>query len=329
MAKGTGFRVVNWIAIVVVAAVTVPVLAAGAYHLVKTIALPGAYGWDYLAADTDGRRLYVSHEREIVVLDLDSGATLGRIAGGTDMHGVAVVPALGRGFISDTNPGSVVIFDLKTFARIAEVAVGKDPNAIFFDHKTGRVFTADRGSQRVTAIDAKTGKVAGAINNLGGRTEHAVSDEAGHVFLNLQDKNTLLRLDAQGLTVLNVWPVTPCGLPSSMDIDRAHERVFIGCRSGLMAVVDARSGRVVDTHPIGPGVDATEFDAARGLVYFSSGGGDGSLWVFHQEAPDTYTLVEQVPTQPGARTMALDRKTGRVFLSVRAPGGLSVLEFGE
>jgi DNA-binding beta-propeller fold protein YncE len=242
------------------------------------------------------RRLYVSHEREIVVLDLDSGATIGRTSGGTDRHGIAVARDLGRGFISDSNPGSVVIFDLKTLARIDEVPVGKDPNVVLFDRKTGRVFTADRGSQRVTAIDAQTGKVAGTIENLGGRTEHAASDEAGHLFLNMQDKNTLLRLDAQSLKVLDTWPVAPCGQPSSMDIDRVHERVFIGCRSGVMAVVDATSGRVVTTQSIGPGVDAAEFDAARGLVYFSSGGGNGSLSVFREETPDRYSLVEQVAT---------------------------------
>jgi len=295
-------RTAKWLP-TVAAALSVCTAAASGYHLVKRIAVPGDYGWDYLTADTEGRRLYVSHEREIVVLDLDSGATVGRIAGGTDLHGIAIARDLGRGFISDTNPGSVIIFDLKTLARIEEVAVGKDPNAVLFDRKTGRVFTADRGSQRVTALDAETGKVAGTIENLGGRTEHAASDEAGHVFLNMQDKNTLLRLDAQSLKVLDTWPVAPCGQPSSMDIDRAHERVFIGARSGLMAVVDGTSGRVVATQPIGPGVDA-EFDAARGLVYFSSGGADGSLSVFRQDTPDEYSLVEQVATQTGARTMA-------------------------
>jgi DNA-binding beta-propeller fold protein YncE len=301
--------------------------APGGRHLIRKIPVPGDYGWDYLTADTEGRRLYVSHDREVVVLDLDSGAIIGKIPG-SDVHGIAVVRDLGRGFISATDPGSVTIFDLKTLAVIGKVAVGDDPNAIFYDRKTKRVFTIDRGSKRVTAIDPKIGKVVGTVEGLGGRTEHAVSDDAGHVFLNMQSLGTLLRIDARALKVTDTWKLAPCEQPSSMDIDRAHQRVFIGCRSGVMTVVDGATGRIVTTQPIGRGVDAAEFDANRGLVYFSTGG-DGAMWVFHQDSPDQYTLVETVKTQAGARTMAIDRKTGRAFLSVgefgppqaTAPGG--------
>jgi DNA-binding beta-propeller fold protein YncE len=195
-----------------------------------------------------------------------------------------------------------------------KVAVGSDPNAIFFDKNTQRIYTVDRGSKRVTAIDVKTGKIAATSENLAGRTEHAASDEAGHIFLNIQDLHTLLKLESLSLKVLATWPLAPCEQPSSMDMDRLHERVFIGCRSGVMTVVDGNTGRIVTTQPIGKGVDATEFDATRGLVYFSSG--DGTMAVFRQETPEKYTLVESVKTQTGARTMALDRKTGKVFLSV-------------
>ena len=319
--------------------------AAGGRHLIKKIPIPGDYGWDYLTADTEGRRLYVSHDREVVVLDLDSGAIIGKIPG-NDVHGIAVVRNLGRGFISATDPGSVTIFDLKTLAVIGRVTVGEDPNAIFYDRRTKHVFTIDRGSKRVSAIDPKTGTVVGTVEGLGGRTEHAVSDEAGHVFLNMQSLGTLLRIDAQALKVTDTWNLAPCEQPSSMDIDRIHQRVFIGCRSGVMTVVDGTTGRIVTTQPIGRGVDAAEFDATRGLVYFSTGG-DGAMWVFHEDSPEKYTLVETVKTQAGARTMAIDRKTGKAFLSVgefgppaTAPGGkqlrgamvpgtFSVLVFGE
>lgn len=293
-------------------ALAVTLGAAGGYHLLKTIPIPGDYGWDYLTADSEGRRLYVSHDQEVVVLDLDSGAILGKIPG-SDVHGIAVVKELGRGFISATDPGSVTVFDLKTLAVIGKVPVGKDPNAIFYDGKTKRVFTVDRGSKRVSAIDPKTARVSGTVEGLGGRTEHAVSDEAGHVFLNMQDLGTLLRIDAQALKVTDTWALAPCGQPSSMDMDRAHHRIFIGCRSGVMTVVNSLNGKIVDMQPIGRGVDATEFDPARGLAYFSSGG--GSLSIFHEDTPDKYRLVETVKTQPGARTMALDRKTGKVYLS--------------
>ena len=287
--------------------------AESGYHLIKRIPIPGDYGWDYLTADTEGRRLYVSHDREVVVLDLDSFAIVGKIPG-KSIHGIAVARDLGRGFTSCSDPGSVIIFDLKTLQVIDKVTVGADPNAILFDKKTQRVFTADRGAKRVTAIDAKTGKIVATSENLGGRTEHTALDGSGRLFLNMQDRHTLLKLNSQTLKVLETWPLAPCEQPSSMDIDPAHERVFIGCRSGVMAVVDGNNGRILTTQPIGKGVDATEFDAARGLVYFSSG--DGTMAVFHQDTPDKYTLLESVKTQTSARTMAVDRKTGNVYLSV-------------
>src|SRR5690242_18829864 len=295
-------------------------LAAGAYHVIKKIPIPGDGGWDYVAADSEGRRLYVSHNTEIVVLDLDSGETVGKITAGENTHGAAIARELGRGFISASDPGSVTIFDLQTLATIGKVRVGDDPNGIIYDHLTQRVFTADRGSKRITAMDAKTGKIAGTIDNLGGRTEHLASDEAGHVFLNMQDRNTTLKLDSRGLKVVETWPLTSCEAPSSMDIDRAHQRIFIGCRGGTMAVVDITNGRVVATQPIGRGVDAAEFDAATGLIYFSTGGDDGAVSIFHEDSPDKYTLVENVKTQSGARTMALDHKTGKVYVSVAGLG---------
>jgi DNA-binding beta-propeller fold protein YncE len=301
--------------LVLSATFAVAMAAEGTYHLIKKIPIPGDGGWDYVAADSEARRLYVSHDTEIVVLDLDSGAIVGKIAGGPDMHGAAIATEFGRGFISESNPGSVVIFDLKTLAKIGEVRVGDDPNGIIYDRETKRIFTADRGSKRITAIDAKTGKIAGTIENLGGRTEHLASDEAGHVFLNMQDRNTLLKLDARDLKVLETWSTAPCQAPSSMDMDRAHQRIFIGCRgAGMMAVVDANSGKIVATNPIGGGVDAAEFDPKTGLVYFSTGA-SGVLSIFRQKSPDEYELVENVPTQAGARTMAVYRKTGNVYVA--------------
>lgn len=334
-------------AILMTAVVAAALAAAGGRHLIKRIPLPGDYGWDYLTADTEGRRLYVSHDREVVVLDLDSGAIVGKIPG-SDVHGIAVVRELGRGFISATDPGSVTIFDLKTLAVLGKVTVGGDPNAILFDRKTQRIFTVDRGSKQLSAIDPRTGKVMGTVENLGGRTEHAASDDAGNLFLNMQDRNTLLKIDTQTLKVTATWPLAPaCEQPSSMDMDRAQARVFIGCRSGVMAVVDGKTGRIVTTQPIGKGVDATEFDPGTGLVYFSSGA-DGTMSIFHEDASDKYTLVESVKTQAGARTMALDRKTGRAYLAVAefgprspatpgsaqqrapmVPGTFSVLVIGE
>jgi DNA-binding beta-propeller fold protein YncE len=303
------------VSFVLPSAVATGIAAEGAYHVIKRIPVPGNGGWDYVAADSDARRLYVSHDTEIVVLDLDSGEIFGRITGGPDMHGAAFAPELGRGFISQSNPGSVVIFDLKTLAKIGEVRVGDDPNGIICDRYTKRIFTADRGSKRVTAIDAKTGAIAGTIENLGGRTEHLASDEAGHVFLNMQDRNTTLKLDAKELKLLETWPTAPCQAPSSMDMDRAHARIITGCRgAGMMIAMDANSGKIAASNPIGGGVDAAEFDPKTGLAYFSTGA-DGMLWIYKQKTPDQYELVEKVATQPGMRTMAVDRKTGKIYVA--------------
>ncbi|MBZ5697833.1 MAG: PQQ-binding-like beta-propeller repeat protein [Acidobacteriia bacterium] len=303
------------------AALASTLAAADGYHVIKRIPIPGDSDWDYITADTEGRRLYVPNGTQVVVLDLDSGAIVGKITGQKDVHGVAVAREFGHGFISATDPGSIIMFDLKTLSVLGKARVGDDPNGIIYDPKTQRVFSADRGSKRVTAIDAKTGKIAGTIENLGGRTEHLASDEAGHVFLNMQDVGKLHKLDAQGLKVMETWTLAPpCGQPSSMDMDRAHNRVFIGCRSGLLAVVDGATGKIVATQPIGMGVDALEFDPKTGLIYVSTGGGDGALSIFHQESPDKYTLVENVKTLPRARTMALDHKTGRVYLPVADVG---------
>jgi DNA-binding beta-propeller fold protein YncE len=317
---GAGIPRLAAFSLVVFTTFAIAMAAAGAYHLIKKIPIPGDGGWDYVAADSDARRLYVSHDTEIVVLDLDTGAIVGKITGGPDMHGAAIASEFGRGFISVSNPGSVVIFDLKTLAKIGEVRVGDDPNGIIYDHLTKRIFTADRGSKRVTAIDAKTGKIAGTIENLGGRTEHLASDEAGHVFLNMQDRNTLLKLDAKELKVMETWSTAPCEAPSSMDMDRVHARIFIGCRgAGMMIVVDATSGKIVASNKIGGGVDAAEFDPKTGLAYFSTGA-NGVLSIFQEKSPDQYELVENVPTQAGARTMAVDRKTGRVYVAAAELG---------
>lgn len=317
-ATGTLRRATGAVALLTLCVIAIS--AASDYHVIKKIPIPGDGGWDYVAADTSARRLYVSHDTEIVVLDLDSNAIVGKISGGPNMHGAAIASEFGRGYISVSNPGSIVIFDLKTLAKIGEVRVGDDPNGIIYDPYTQRIFSADRGSKRLTAIDAKNGAIAGTIEGLGGRTEHLAADGAGHVFLNMQDRNTMLKLDVRQFKVLETWPLTPCEAPSSMDMDRAHARIFVGCRgAGMFAVVDASSGEVVYSHAIGGGVDAAEFDPKTKLIYLSTGA-DGALWIFREKSPDDYELVESAPTQVGARTMAVDRKTGKVYVSVAGLG---------
>jgi hypothetical protein len=274
---GRGARLVTLVLVI-----TSTLAAASEYHVIKRIPIPGDSGWDYITADSEGRRLYVPHGAEVVVLNLDSGEIVGRISGQKGVHGVAIAQEFRHGFISATDPGSVTMFDLQSLAVLNKERVGDDPNGIIYDPLTKRVFTADRGSKRLTSIDAKTGKVAGTIDDLGGRTEHLAADLAGHVFLNMQDVGKLHKLDVRTFKIAETWKLTPtCAQPSSMDMDIAHNRLFIGCRGGsasqppaptLFAVVDASSGKIVTTQPIGPGVDALEFDPAKGLIYVSTGG---------------------------------------------------------
>ncbi len=283
------------------------------YHLTQRIPVPGDYGWDYMTVDAAARRLYVSHEREVVVIDADTHAIVRTIPVTKGAHGIAIAQEFGKGFISKTDPGSVTVFDTKTLKPLDEVRVGDDPNSIIYDPSTKRVFTADRGSKQVSAIEAKTGKVVGTIGPLGGKVEFMVGDEAGHVFINMQDLNTVLQLDARELKVLQSWPVAPCAQPTGIAMDRPGKRLFIGCRSGVMSVVNAVNGQVVSTLPIGRGVDATTYDPGTHLVFNSNG--DGTLTVVKQDSADQYRVVENVATQATARTMAIDLKTHKAFLA--------------
>jgi DNA-binding beta-propeller fold protein YncE len=222
-----------------------------------------------------------------------------------------VAPALGRGFISDGRADSVIIFDLKTLEKVGTVATGKNPDAILFDPATQRVFAFNGGSANATVIEAKDGKVAGTLD-LGGKPEFAVSDGKGHVFVNLEDKDVVVKLDARKLAVLERFAIAPGKTPVSLALDPKAGRLFVGCRSKVLVVLDAAGGKVVAQVPIGERVDAGAFDAETGLVFTSQG--DGTLTVVRQEGPDKYTVAETLKTPTGSKTMALDAKTHRLFV---------------
>src|SRR5882672_11414592 len=208
------------------------------YHVTKKIPIPGQGGFDYLTIDEGGRRLYVSHGTQVEVLDVDSGAIVGKIPNTLGVHGIAVAPELGRGFVSDGQASTVTIFDLKTLKTIGEVPTGKKPDAIIFDPATSQVFAFNGGSDSTTVISAADGKVAGTLD-LGGGPEFAVADGNGLVFNNLEDQSKLVKINSKKLLVDEHWPLAPCEAPSSMAMDRPNRRIFIGCRSKVMAVVDA------------------------------------------------------------------------------------------
>jgi len=289
-------------------------LAAGGpgYHVTATYKVGGEGGWDYLTADSDARRVYISRGTHVMVLDADSGKSVGDIADTQGVHGIALAPELGRGFTSNGREGTVSIFDIKTLATSSKVKVGDNPDAILYDPATKRVFTFNGRSQNSTAIDAASGKVLGTIK-LDGKPEFAASDAKGEIFVNIEDKSELVAIDPNKLEVKAKWPLAPCTEPSGLSIDRKNRRLFVGCDNKMMAVVDADSGKVLATPAIGAGVDATTFDPETGLA-FASCGQDGVLSVVKEESPDKFTAVEDAKTQLGARTLALDAKTHNVFV---------------
>jgi hypothetical protein len=283
------------------------------YHVAKEIPIGGEGGWDYLTVDSAARRLYISHATKVVVVDVDSDKTVGEIGNLSGVHGIAVAPELGRGFISNGRSSMITIFDLKTLATLSEVkSTGENPDAFLYDPFSSQVFAFNGRSKNATVLDAKTGKVAGTIE-LGGKPEFAASDLAGNVFVNIEDKSEVVEIGAKDLAVKARWPLKPCEEPSGMAIDRAHHRLLVGCSNKLAAVVDTESGKVVTTVPIGDGVDANAFDAGTSLGFSSNG--EGTLTVIKEETPDKFTVAENVPTRRGARTMALDEKTHNVYLA--------------
>jgi DNA-binding beta-propeller fold protein YncE len=285
--------------------------AASGYHVVNTYKLGGDGGWDYLTVDASTRRLYISRATHVMVVDADTGKSIGDIADTPGVHGIALAPELGRGFVSNGREGTVSIFDLKTLVTSSKVKVGENPDAILYDPATKRVFTFNGRSQDSTAIDAATGKVLGTIK-LDGKPEFAASDAKGKIFVNIEDKSELTAIDPSKLEVTAKWPLAPCEEPSGLSIDRKNRRLFVGCGNKMMAVVDADSGKVLATPAIGDGVDATTFDAETGLAFASCG--EGVLTVVKEESPDKFSVAENVPTQPGARTLALDAKTHNIFV---------------
>jgi YVTN family beta-propeller protein len=294
-----------------VAALEAQTKTQGGYHVINQYKLGGEGGWDYLAVDAKARRVYVSHATHVMVVDADTGAVVGDIPDTPGVHGVAVAEEAGKGYVSNGRASTVTVFDLKTLKTLKQIPVGKNPDAIVYDDASKRVFTMNGGSSDTTAIDVKTDAVAGTLA-LGGRPEFAVADGQGKVFVNLEDKSAIAEFDSRRLAVEATWPIAPAEEPSGLAFDRKHRRLFSVGSNKLMAVVNADTGKVSATVPIGGGVDAAAFDPETGLVFSSNG--EGTLTVVHEDSPDKYTVVENVKTQRGARTMALDPKTHRAYL---------------
>ena len=295
------------------------------YHLQKRVDVGGTGAWDYLIYDPDGHRVFVSRATHVMVLDGESGATLADIPGTLGVHGIALAPELGKGFTSNGRINTVSIFDLKTLQPIGQAKTGSNPDAIIYDPASKRVFTFNGGSDNATAIDAESGQPAGTIP-LAGRPEFAVVDGQGTVYVNIESKNSLTAIDARSLAVKANWDMPGCDGPSGLSMDRQHRRIFSVCGNKVMAIMDADSGKLVTTVPIGDGPDASTFSPKLGMA-FSSNGGDGTLTVVHEDSPDKFTIMQNVRTEAGARTMALDEDTGTVYLVSATVGPTLILSF--
>ena len=254
------------------------------YKITRKVHVGGEGGWDYLAVDAAARRLYVTHGGSVLVFDADTVTRVGEIANTAGVHGVAIAPELRRGFTSNGKAGTVTIFDLKTLIRIADVKVsGENPDAILYDPATQRVFVFNGRSANATVLDAATGKIEATLP-LGGKPEFATTDLSGRVYVNIEDTSELVVLDSKHPAVLQRWPLAPCEEPSGMAIDRKSKRLFIGCGNRMMAIVDATTGKLVTTVPIGDGVDANAFDPGTNLAFSSNG--EGTLTVVSEESAD-------------------------------------------
>ncbi len=290
---------------------------AASYHLLKKVSLGAAEGggeyFDYISFDAAARRVYLSHGTEVKVVEADSGAVVGNITGLKRDHGVALVPELGRGFISDGDAGQVVIFDMKTLKTVGRVKGEKDADSIIYDPMSKRIFVFNGDPKSSTVIDPAKGTAVATLP-LGGSPEQAVADGMGTIYDNLEDTNEVIAIDSRTLNIKARWPVAPAGQPVSMAMDRQHRRLFIGGRNPkLLVVMNADNGKIIgQPFPIGDRVDTNVYDPETHLVACSTG--EGTINVFHEDSPDKLSVVETVKTEFGAKTMALDPKTHNLFV---------------
>ncbi len=292
---------------------TPALLAADApkYQVTDHFAVTGDGGWDYLSLDGDGARLFISRGTHVQVVDTASGKLLGDIPDTLGVHGIAAANDLGVGVTSNGKANSLTVFDLASLKKTGEVKAGTKPDAIIYDAFTHHVFAFNGNSHNATVVDPSKAAVVATIP-LDGAPEFAASDLQGKVFANLEDKNEIVEIDAQKNTVLAHWALTGCDGPTGLAIDRQNHRLFSVCANQVMTVLDAVSGKLVATVPIGKHPDAAGFDAETRLAFSSNG--DGTMTVVHQDSPDKYTVVQTVATATGARTLALDPKTHKIYL---------------
>ncbi|PYL09271.1 MAG: YVTN family beta-propeller domain-containing protein [Verrucomicrobia bacterium] len=288
------------------------VVAQESYKFLNEIPIGGEGGWDILTIDSAASRLYLSHATKVVVVDLNKNAIAGEIADTPGVHAFMPVPELQRGFSSNGKESKSSIVDLATLKTLSKIETGQNPDAIAYEPQRGEVYIFNHTGNSVTVIDAKQAKVVATIP-LGGGPEFAVADaNAGRVYCNVEDKSEVAVIDAAKHEVISRWPVAPGTEPSGIALNATRHRLFATCHNKMMAMLDTETGKVIATVPIGAGVDGCAFDEATQLAFASCG--DGTTTIAKEEAPDKLTVVQTLKTERGARTMALDPKTHRIYL---------------
>src|SRR5262245_20948807 len=282
------------------------------YRVTEAWELGGDGSWDYIVPQASQHRVYIGRSNRVMVVDTTTGKLIGEVMGINGAHGTAIAETSGHGFATSGNDQSVVMFDLKTFKALGRIPAAEDADAILYDKISNRVFTLNGDAHSSTVIDPKAGKVITNIS-LGGKPEYGAPAGDGKVYANLTDTSEVVEIDSKTLAVARRWSTAPCKQPVSMAIDTVHHRLFSGCRSGVMAISDYQSGKVVATVPIGTGVDGAGLDSASRNAFASNA--DGKLKVIHQDSLDEYHVIGNVQTPPGSRNMGLDPTNHRVFVT--------------
>lgn len=297
--------------IAVLALLALPSILSAQYSIMRHFVVGGGGGWDYVVPDTARHRLFIGRQDRVMVVDEKSGKLLGEVKGIHGAHGTAIDQRSRHGFATSGDDSTIVMFDLRTFKHLARAHAAEDADAIIYDDASKHVFSFNGDAHSATVVDPVSGKFVKNIE-LGGKPEYGVAAGDGMIYVNLTDNSEVVEINGRAMTVLRRWSTAPCKQPVAMAIDRAHRRLFSGCRSGTMAVSDIAAGRIVATVPIGQGTDGASFDPATGNAFASNA--DGTLTIIHEDTPDTYTVIQTLQTLPASRNMGFDPVTHRAYV---------------
>ena len=310
-------------------------------HLLNTLHIASAGGWDYIAVQPNSNKLFVCHGGQVNILDKTTGDSLGIISNTTGVHGIAFVPSLNKGYTSNGRLNNITVFDLKTNAILSQIAVGQNPDAIFYDDFSKKIITCNGGSNDLSIVDPVTEKVVATIA-VGGKPETAVSDNAGKIFVNIEDKNKIVVVDITKNTVQKHWSILPGEAPTGLAYDKKNKRLFAGCSDNkLLIILNAETGSIVGKLLIGAGCDGVAYDAVQKLIYTSNG--EGTMSVIKETTKDKFVVAATITTKKTARTIAVDESTHKIYLPAAdlgptpsdgswpktIPGTFQILVFGQ